>query len=96
MDRVKAQRLASINCLNDLQNDDEENWLIVGDLNFYRSLEDRNKPGGNLNDINLFNEVISNLGLIEIPLKGRKYTYSNMQVDPLYSTIGASHLSIGL
>jgi hypothetical protein len=31
----------------------------------------------------LFNEAISNLGLIDIPLKGRKYTWSNMQSSPL-------------
>jgi hypothetical protein len=31
----------------------------------------------------LFNEAISNLGLVELPLKGRKFTWSNMQKDPL-------------
>lgn len=31
----------------------------------------------------LFNEAINNLGLIELPLKGRKFTWSNMQKDPL-------------
>jgi hypothetical protein len=30
----------------------------------------------------LFNEAISNLGLVDIPLKGRKYTWSNMQDSP--------------
>jgi hypothetical protein len=47
--------------------------LIIGDFNFYKSLEDRNKGGGNMQDIIIFNEVISNLGLQEIPLKGRSY-----------------------
>jgi hypothetical protein len=31
----------------------------------------------------LFNEAISNLGLVELPLEGRKYTWSNMQKTPL-------------
>jgi hypothetical protein len=31
----------------------------------------------------IFHETISNLGLQEIPLKGRSYTWSNMQQDPL-------------
>jgi hypothetical protein len=31
----------------------------------------------------LFNEAISNIGLVEIPLKGRRFTWSNMQDDPL-------------
>ena len=26
-----------------------DHWLFVGDFNFYHSLEDRNRPGGNLN-----------------------------------------------
>jgi len=61
--------------------------MIMGDFNFYRSLSDRNKSGGNINDIMIFNEIISNLGLLEIPLKGRKYTWSNMQDDPLLEQI---------
>jgi hypothetical protein len=31
----------------------------------------------------LFNEAINNLGLVELPLKGRKYTWSIMQKTPL-------------
>lgn len=36
-----------------------------------------------MNDIFLFNDLISNLGLIEVPLKGRSFTRSNMQDNPL-------------
>ena len=36
-----------------------------------------------MNDILIFNEIISNTGLVEIPLKGRAYTWSNMQDQPL-------------
>ena len=31
----------------------------------------------------LFNEAISALGLVELPLYGRKFTWSNMQQSPL-------------
>jgi hypothetical protein len=61
----------------------DENWLLVGDFNFIRSQEDRNKPGGDLNDMFLFNEVIGHLGLLELQLKGRKFTWSNMLEIPL-------------
>jgi hypothetical protein len=61
----------------------DTDWLIMGDFNFIRSPADRNKPGGDLNDMLLFNEEISNLGIVELPLKGRKFTWSNMQKDPL-------------
>jgi hypothetical protein len=57
--------------------------MIIGDFNFYRSLEDRNRDGTNMQDIMVFNEMISNLGLQEIPLKYRNFTWSNMQQDPL-------------
>lgn len=60
-----------------------ELWLIVGDFNLLRSLDNRNKPGGNVNDMLFSNEVIQRLGLIEIPLKGRNFTWSNMQDDAL-------------
>ena len=71
------ERQMFVDWLNELQIE-EENWMIMGDFNFYRSLENRNRAGGNINDIFIFNKVISNVGLQEIPLKGRKYTWSNM------------------
>lgn len=36
-----------------------------------------------MNDILIFNEIISNVGLVEIPLKGSSFTWSNMQDQPL-------------
>jgi hypothetical protein len=61
-----------------LQRNADENWMLAGDFNFYRSVLDRNRDRGNMNDIMIFNEIISNLGLIEIPLKGRNFTWNNM------------------
>ena len=55
-----------------------ENWLLLGDFNFIRSVENRNKDGVDMNDIFIFNEIISYLGLMELPLKGRAFTWSNM------------------
>jgi len=52
-------------------------WLVVGDFNLMRKLEDRNRLGGNVSEMFLFNETISSLGLEEIPLHGRKYTWTN-------------------
>ena len=69
--------------LYDLNIPDGDNWLLLGDFNFIRSLENRNRPGGDLNDIFLFNEIIGHLGILELPLKGRAFTWSNMQDEPL-------------
>jgi hypothetical protein len=59
--------------LFDLQIDIEEDWMLVGDFNFYRSSENRNR-GGNYNDMEIFNSITSHHGLMEIPLKGRNFT----------------------
>jgi exonuclease III len=62
---------------------DDLDWLIVGDFNFIRKPSDRNREGGEVNEMFMFNEAISKLGIVELPLKGRQYTWSNMQKTPL-------------
>jgi hypothetical protein len=57
-------------------------WLIVEDFNLTRSLENRNKSG-NVHHMFAFNEAISNLRLVEIPLRGCKYTWTKKQQNPL-------------
>jgi exonuclease III len=64
-----------------------DNWLLLGDFNFMRSVDNRNKPGADMADIFLFNNIISHLGLLELPLKGRRFTWSNMQATPLLEQI---------
>jgi hypothetical protein len=61
----------------------EDQFLIMGDFNFYRTNSNRNRPGGNTSDMLVFNDIIQHLGLIELPLKGRSYMWSNMQEQPL-------------
>lgn len=51
-----------------------DEWLIVGDFNLIKEPANRNKPGGDLNEMNLFNEAISDLDLIEIPFSGKEFT----------------------
>jgi endonuclease/exonuclease/phosphatase family metal-dependent hydrolase len=72
-----------VNWLCNLHIDGEYLWLFMGDFNFYRYAENRNRPGGNFNDSLVFNNIISHLGLVEIPIKGRSFTWSNMQSSPL-------------
>jgi hypothetical protein len=47
-----------------------------------------------MQDIMLFNSIISNLGLREIPLKGRQYTWSNMQRELLLEQLDWCFTSI--
>lgn len=55
-------------------------WVI---FNFIRSPNNRNKPGGDASDMITFNDFIREQQLIELPIKGRCFTWSNMQQDPL-------------
>ena len=34
-------------------------WILMGEFNFIRSTENRNRPGGNVEDMTKFNEIIS-------------------------------------
>lgn len=52
--------------LNQIDMPEEHNWMVIGDFNYLRSTDDRNKPGGNINDMLRFNEAISQLGWIEL------------------------------
>lgn len=61
----------------------DTDWILMGDFNFIRNPSDRNRPGGDANEMLLFNDAISNLGLVELPLQGRKFSWSNMQQSPL-------------
>lgn len=61
----------------------DEDWIIMGDFNLYRYPENRNRDGADINDMFLFNSTISHMGISELSLQGKKYTWSNMQQPPL-------------
>jgi exonuclease III len=44
--------------LNSLDSSEYELWMIMGDFNLIRSQADRNRPGGNVNNMMLFNSLI--------------------------------------
>jgi hypothetical protein len=47
----------------------------------------RNKEGGNLQDMCTFNNFINSHGLVEIPILGQAFTWSNMQESPLLEQV---------
>ena len=61
----------------------EIDWLIVGDFNLIRKPKDKNKEGVDVNEMFLFYEAINKLGIIELPLHGSQYTWTNKQFEPL-------------
>jgi hypothetical protein len=57
--------------------------MLAGDFNLFRNLEDRNRPGGDSSEMQMFNNAIIDLDLIKVPFSGRRFTWSNMQLNPL-------------
>lgn len=76
---LESWKLTTVSWMKNIVIQPDDDWFFLVDFDFCRSMEDRNKPGGNLNDTLIFNDVIGHLGLVQIPLKGRAYTWSNMQ-----------------
>jgi hypothetical protein len=44
-----------------------EDWLILGDFNLIHSPLNRSKPGGNVNEMLIFNDLIQHQDLVEFP-----------------------------
>jgi len=65
--------------MKNIQMPPDFDWIILGDFNLMRKPENRNKIGGNISEMCMFNDAISTLGLNEIELQGRKFTWSNQQ-----------------
>lgn len=74
---------AFISWFENIQMPEDVDWMVVGDFNLYRKPKDRNRPRGNISGMFLFNSTISALGIVEIPLHGRKFTWTNKQQPPL-------------
>lgn len=49
-------------------------WALVGDFSFTRSPENRTKPGGSVNDMVVFNDLIKHLDLIKVSFQGMQNT----------------------
>lgn len=71
MGLVLHGKLEFLHWVKHIRMQEEINWLVVGDFNLLRNPSNRNRPGGNLQDLFLFKEAISAQGWVELPLHGR-------------------------
>ena len=81
--RTPAGKLQFTDWFKNIQMPDDIYWLLVGDFTLIRRLDNRNSPGGDVNEMFHFNEAISAQGLVELPLHGQKFTWTNKQNPPL-------------
>jgi len=52
---LEPARSIFVNWFKNLDIQDDCNWILMGDFNFYRSLENRNRNEGNFQDTQIFN-----------------------------------------
>lgn len=69
--------------LFDLDIPSSGDWLLLRDFNYIRAPKNHNLPGRYIHDLFTFNGFIREQELTELPIKGRAYTWSNMQQNPL-------------
>lgn len=60
-----------------------EAWCFFGDLNAVRSDAERNRVGGDTRNMGFLNDFIMEQELIDLPLHGGSFTWSNKHEDPL-------------
>lgn len=80
-------KLSFMNELKDLKNQVQVEWLIIGDFNLIYKAEDKSNNRLNRHLMNSFRQALDESQLMEIDLRGRKYTWSNEQDTPTFTRI---------
>ncbi|KAF8672185.1 hypothetical protein HU200_049753 [Digitaria exilis] len=57
-------------------------WILLGDFNLTRSPSDKNNSNFSAAEASSFNDALNILGVMEIPLRDRAYTWSNNRENP--------------
>lgn len=68
--------------LRQIRNDCHGPWVLTGDFNLIYKMEDKNNENLNRAMMGWFRKFINDISLIDIPLVGCKYTWSNNQLSP--------------
>lgn len=75
-------KIAFLDELQDFRSNISGPWLLGGDFNMITSAADKNKDRVTRRTMNRFRRFISDHGLHDIYLHGRRYTWSNEQANP--------------
>lgn len=79
--------LRELRALNDLL------WILMGDFNIHRSQQDTTGGPINFGIVSEFNNTIHELDLLDVPLIGRKFTWSNKRPTPTFSRLDRIFIS---
>ncbi|GJU52735.1 RNA-directed DNA polymerase, eukaryota [Tanacetum coccineum] len=90
---VGRQKASLWNRLLGVMNDTNGPWCIFGDLNVVRGDEERMVSQVNLKEANDFNDFINEAKLVEIPIRGRKFTRVSDDEMKLYAQVQSTDVS---
>jgi exonuclease III len=62
-------------------------WMVNGDFNLVCAAEERSNGRINRRLVNRFRHTLNSLMLLDMPLQGRRFTWSNGQEDPLLARL---------
>nr|CAD1828059.1 unnamed protein product [Ananas comosus var. bracteatus] len=69
-------------------------WAVLGDFNTLLSLSDKNGQPSNPAEILLFRDTINDIGLADLPLRNRAYTWSNGRRNPTLERLDRALVSL--
>jgi endonuclease/exonuclease/phosphatase family metal-dependent hydrolase len=80
--QLDGQKIEFLNELREIRGLCDGPWMLAGDFNMIYSSEDKNNDNLNRRVMGCFRRLVNDLDLKEIPLLGRKYTWSNEREAP--------------
>jgi hypothetical protein len=83
-----ANKLMFLQELRDVRAACQGPWLVMGDYNLIVKAEDKNNDNLNRATMGRFCHLINDLGLHDVPMRGRKFTWSNQQDSPTLVRLG--------
>ncbi len=70
-------------------------WAVLGDFNALFSIRDKNGPPQNVSSTLHFRAVINEIGLLDLPLTNRTYTWTNGRRNPTLVRLDRAFISLG-
>ncbi len=70
-------------------------WALLGDFNSLLALQDKNGIPSNVQEILHFRSVVNEMGVFDLPLRNRSYTWSNGRRIPTLERLDRALVSLG-
>ncbi|GMI80831.1 hypothetical protein HRI_001752400 [Hibiscus trionum] len=81
---VESEKVSFFNDLNSFMANYRVNWIIGGDFNAYLSAEEKLGVTVNRSSIEVFRKFIQESQLVDLPMSGGSFTWSNNREPPTF------------